>query len=245
MPTPTRTQTHDDDPGLTPGADTEERDNGPPRAGRDPERRCIATLESRSQSEMIRFVLSPDNVVTPDLAQRLPGRGAWTSYNRSSIDLAVQKKAFSRAFKRQVSTPEDLSGQVESLLEQRCLDLLGFAKRAGDLILGFDQARDAVRNARPACLIEAANGAADGRNKMLSLLKGVHAGTDNNRTPPVIGCFTAEQLGMALGRDRVIHAVVKQGRFSQALMAELMRLGNFRPLVQDDWTTGGRASPET
>ena len=51
---------------------------------------------------MIRFVLSPDSQVTPDLAARLPGRGAWVTASREAIELAVKKGAFSRAFKAQV-----------------------------------------------------------------------------------------------------------------------------------------------
>ena len=47
--------------GIDPVAET---DAGPPRAGkaatREPERLCIATMQSRPQGEMIRFVLSPE-----------------------------------------------------------------------------------------------------------------------------------------------------------------------------------------
>ena len=77
------------DEGLT-GIDAAETDAGPPRAGkagaRDPERRCIVTMERRHQAEMIRFVVSPDRHVTPDLAARLPGRGAWVTSSREAIE---------------------------------------------------------------------------------------------------------------------------------------------------------------
>ena len=68
------------------GIQEAETDAGPPRAGkagaRDPERRCIVAMERRPQGEMIRFVLSPDGQVTPDLAAKLPGRGAWVTASR-------------------------------------------------------------------------------------------------------------------------------------------------------------------
>ena len=41
-----------------------------------PERRCIATGESGATERLIRFVLGPDGQVAPDLAAKLPGRGA-------------------------------------------------------------------------------------------------------------------------------------------------------------------------
>ena len=175
------------DGGLTGNADAE-TDAGPHRGGGkgapksqdEPQRRCIATMESRPQGEMIRFVLSPDGQVTPDLAARLPGRGAWVTASRDAIDLAVKKGAFARAFKAQAKTAADLPVQVESLLAKRALEGLGLAKRAGDLILGFEQVREAVRKAAPACLIEAVDGAEDGREKVLEDCILTHCG------PPVV-----------------------------------------------------------
>lgn len=215
----------------------QETDNGPPRGAGDHLRKCIATGDRGARAQMLRFVLGPDHVVVPDIAARLPGRGAWTLSTREAVDLAVAKKAFNRAFKRQVETPESLTETVEILLLRKCLDLLGFAKRSGELILGFDQVREEIKSARPACLIEAADGAEDGRRKVLSLAKGLHGSERRPAGASVIGCFTAAELGMALGRDRVIHAVVKQGRFAETWSAETARLGGFRTLVPNEWTT--------
>ena len=224
------------DDALTGMDQVAETDAGPARAGTvastDPQRRCIATMEGRPQHEMIRFVLSPEGTVTPDLAGRLPGRGAWVTSSREAVDLAVKKGAFARAFRSQVKTPPDLATQIEQLLSQRVVAQLGLAKRAGELILGFEQVREAIRGERPACLIEASDGAVDGRAKVLALLRGVHSGqgerSENLELPPVIGCFSADELGMALGRERVIHACLKQGRFANSWMGELARLSGFR-----------------
>jgi predicted RNA-binding protein YlxR (DUF448 family) len=201
-------------------------------------------MESRPQTEMIRFVLSPAGDVTPDLAARLPGRGAWVTSSREAIELAVKKGAFARAFKAQAKAAPDLAAQVESLLARRALDGLGLAKRAGDLILGFEAVREAIRDQAPACLIEASDGAEDGRAKVLGLARAAHGpgpapGQDeqaeNHRLPPVAGCFSAGELGMALGRGRVIHACLKQGRFAQGWMGELARLSGFRRVWLADW----------
>jgi uncharacterized protein len=230
-----------------PVADTAEpeTDAGPPRAGkgvaRDPARRCIATMESRPQSRMIRFVLSPDGEATPDLAAKLPGRGAWVLATREAVEAAAKRGAFPRAFKAPARPRAGLADQVEQLLAKRALDQLGLAKRAGDLILGYEQVREAIRSARPGCVIEASDGAEDGRGSVLGLLRAAHgprredavAGENDERPenqglPPVVGCFLAAELGMALGRGRVIHACLKQGRFAQGWMGELTRLSGFR-----------------
>jgi predicted RNA-binding protein YlxR (DUF448 family) len=239
-------QTPLDDAALTDTAD--ETDAGPSKKDQSPERRCIATMESRPQAEMIRFVVAPDGTVTPDLAMKLPGRGAWVTSSREAVDLAAKKGAFGRAFKAQVKVPANLSNDIEALLVKRALDMLGLAKRAGDLILGFDQVRELVRGERPGCLIEASDGAADGRSKVLGLVRAAHGpaygkdiesrGEGTVKTPdlpPVIGCFSADELGMALGRERVIHACLKQGRFARSWMGELTRLSGFRRDVLVEW----------
>jgi uncharacterized protein len=247
-----------------------ETDGGPPvhtkvtggkKEQKDPVRRCIATMETLPQSGMIRFVLSPDKEVTPDLAARLPGRGAWVKASREALELAAKKGAFARAFKAQAKLPGNFPEQVEKLLVSRILDQLGLAKRAGNLILGYEQVREAIQTARPNCLIEASDGAADGRSSVLALLKGVHGPQDwlqnepqmtgpgngpdgasglnkqfeNHVLPPVVGCFSADELGMALGRERVIHACLKQGRFATSWTGELARLSGFRPVWLEGW----------
>jgi len=238
-----------------------ETDAGPPRAGkagaRDPERRCIVTMERREQGELIRFVLAPDSQVTPDLAAKLPGRGAWVTASREAIDLAVKKGAFHRAFKRQVKVAPDLSAQTEQLLAKRILDQLGMVKRAGNLILGFEQVREEVRKDAPAFVIEASDGSEDQRGKVLALVRGLHTPEPdetgkipgNLELPPVVGCFTADELGMALGRERVIHACVKYGRIAHAWSGELTRLSGFRAVWLPGWqprsATGRQNSDDT
>ncbi len=251
----------DSDDALT-GAPDSETDAGPPRAGKagvfkspkggskdaslhneGPERRCIATMQRCSPSQMIRFVVSPDGVVTPDVAARLPGRGAWVTASREAIDLAAARGAFARAFKRQVTVPAGLSAQTEALLVRRCLDMLGMARRAGGLVLGFEQVREAIRDSRPGCLVAAADASEDQRNKVLGLAKAIY-GPDleedpdtagKGDLPPVAGCFSGVELGMALGRDRVIHACLKLGPIAHAWMGELGRLSGFRRVWLPGW----------
>jgi len=114
------------------------------------------------------------------------------------------------------------------------------AKRAGDLTLGFEQVREAVRSARPACLMAAANASEDQRNKVLALVRGLYGpqpgeSPKDARLPPVVSCFSDEELGMALGRERVVHACHKQGRIAHAWMGELTRLSGFRRVWLPGW----------
>ncbi|MDO9248894.1 MAG: RNA-binding protein, partial [Phenylobacterium sp.] len=131
------------------------------------ERRDIVTGEVMAEERLIRFVAGPGGVVVPDLARKLPGRGMWVAADRASVETAARKGLFSRSAKAKLSASPDHADQVDSLLRRRVLDGLGLAKRAGDLISGYEQVAAALNAGRAAWVIEAADGAQDGRRKIL------------------------------------------------------------------------------
>lgn len=228
--------------------DEAETDEGLPRSGKlrsQPERRCIATGERGDPAGMIRFVLSPDGVVTPDLAVRLPGRGAWVKADRASVERAALSGAFSRAFRTSAKADPNLAEQVSALVAARVLHHLGVGRRAGDVLCGFEVVREALKSEGCACLIEASDSADDGREKLVQILRaraksrpGSEKSPDSSESclsPALAGCFTAEELGMALGRERVVHACVRAGRFADVWLAELSRLAGFMPVWPRHW----------
>lgn len=203
---------------------------------RERERRCIVSGDHDSGANLIRFALAPDGVVTPDIAAKLPGRGAWVRADRATIELAVKKGAFARAFKTQVQVPEGVANTVETLLSRRCLDQLGMAQRAGAIAVGATQVDAAIRSKPPFLLIEAEDGAEEGREKLMSLHIGLWG-----RPPAAVGCFSSSDLGVALGRERVIHACLLQERLASVWAAEIGRLSGFRPIVPTSWPTPWRS----
>jgi uncharacterized protein len=213
------------EPGLIP--ENEETDDGDASAS--PERQCAVTRERLPKEAMIRFVLSPDNVVTPDIAARLPGRGVWVAAERRHVDTAAAKGAFARGFKGAVTVPEGLSDLTERLLVKRCVELLGLARKAGLAIQGHDQVRDALRGKAPAFLLEASDGAEDGRNKVYFLAKAIYSDVK------VAGALSAQELGMAFGRDRVIHGLVRRGAIAKNWEIAYRRLTGFRVAPELDW----------
>lgn len=192
-------------------------------------RQCAVTRERLGKDGLVRFVLSPDGVVTPDVAEKLPGRGVWIKADRRVLEEAVKKNAFARAFKTTVKMPEGLPDTVETLLVQRFIGLLGMAKKGGGVVLGFDQVREALQKRVPGLLLEAADGAEDGRTKLYFLAKALYSGVE------VAGALSSAELGMAFGRERVIHGLVRKGPFAKALRAAYARLAGFRDRPELDW----------
>lgn len=193
------------------------------------ERRDIVSGEVMAEEKLVRFVAGPDGVVFPDVARKLPGRGMWVAADRASVDAAVKKNGFSRSAKTKLSAPADLSDLVEKLLRKRVLDALGLARRSGDLTSGFEKVMAAVRGGKAAWLIEASDGAADGRSKILNLARHM------TPQPRVIGVFDSAELGLALGAENVIHTAFLGGRSAKSWTQDVERLAGFRPLLPEDW----------
>ena len=193
------------------------------------ERRDIVSGQVMDEAKLIRFVAGPDGVVVPDLARKLPGRGLWVAADRASVETAAKKGLFARAAKAKVSAPQDLPAQVELLLKRRLLQGLGLARRAGELTSGFEKVSSAIETGRAAWLIVASDGAADGRRKLW--------GKTRKRTPPtpVFGLFSAEELGLALGAENVIHTAFLAGRAADRWAQDALRLSGFCPLLPESW----------
>ncbi len=149
--------------------------------------------------------------------------------SRAAVDLAVKKNAFSRAAKAQLKAPADLAQQVENLLRQRLLQALGLARRAGELTWGNDRVSTAIASGRVAWMVEASDGAADGRRKLLQIAARQEA------PPRLIGAFSEAEIGLALGLENVIHLAFLAGRGAERWTYDVERLSGFRPLLPESW----------
>ena len=181
------------------------------------DRKCISTGEKRRKSELVRFVVGPDKVIVPDIVGRLPGKGFWLKSSKSVIFDACKKNIFARHARTSVTVPEDLIGLVEGLLRKHCLEIFGLAKRAGQMVGGYEKVRSILLIEKVGVLFMASDIAKDGKNKIGGLATGA----------TIINCFSGSELGAAIGRERLVHAVIRPGGFAQKLLSETSRLMGF------------------
>lgn len=193
-------------------------------------RRCIVSGEVLPEGRLVRFVAAPDGQIVPDIEAKLPGRGLWVRAERKAVEQAAAKGLFARAAGGAVKADTALAGRTEARLVERMLDHLGLGRRAGDLILGFDQVERALRSpGAPAVIIEASDAAADGGRKLQA------AARASGIAPFVIGALSSAELSLALGRSNVVHAALKSGRIAERLVFDAGRLNGFRPLKPWVW----------
>ncbi len=182
-----------------------------------PVRRCIATGKSEPAASLIRFVIAPDGMIAPDLAEKLPGRGYWLSAERAVVDRAEKRGLFTKAARKLVRMPEGLADMLEGLLAKRCLDLVGLARRSGQLTVGHDRVLEEIERGR-AAVVGIATDAGGERWSVERAAQGL----------PVVNCLDAAEMATAAGKGKVSFLAVARGGLASALAREGSRLAGFR-----------------
>src|SRR5262245_30994853 len=192
-------------------------------------RRCIVTRQALEKPALIRFVVDPDGRVTPDLKERLPGRGLWVTADRAILEQAVAKNAFSKVAKQSVKAAPDLAERVAELARREVAELLGLARKSGQLVAGFEKVDAALRAGKVRVLVAASDGADDGRGKLARI-----AGSGVEICAPL----TAAELAQALGREHAVHAAIKSGGIAEKTIIASRRF----TALQQGPETGVRAA---
>jgi len=182
------------------------------------DRRCIVTRDSSPKSGLIRFVVGPDGVLHPDIAGKLPGRGLWVTADRAALDTAVRKNLFQRAARQAVAVPDALVQNVDALLARRIVGLLSLARKSGHAITGFEKVKDAAVSGSVALLLQASDGSTAQKAKIRPP-KGENT---------LISCLSGQELGLAFGRENVIHAALAAGGLSRRIVEDAARLAGVR-----------------
>jgi uncharacterized protein len=195
------------------------------------ERTCVVTGAKDVPEAMLRFALSPDGSVIPDIRRELPGRGAWTRLSFETVRRAAAKQAFSRAFRSRAVAPVSLAEMVDGLLERDALQALSIANKAGLVVAGAFKVDSEIEAGRIVALIHASDGAPDGaakRTRALLARTGPEA-----KTTEGVKLFASRQLDLALGKANVVHAALKPGAASSAFLARAERLRRYRASEAD------------
>ncbi len=116
--------------------------------------------------------------------------------------------------------PEDLAGTVEALLARRLAELIGLARKAGQAVSGMQNVKDWLATDKAALLVQAMDGSQREKSRLRPPF-----GPDSH-----VACLTAAELGLAFGRDRVIHAALAAGGLADQIVYESARLSGIRSL---------------
>jgi predicted RNA-binding protein YlxR (DUF448 family) len=191
--------------------------------GEGPVRRCALTRASKPKDELIRFVLSPEGEIVPDLKEKLPGRGVWLSAAHDKVAEAAKRNVFAKALKAPAKVPADLALRVDRLLAEAALGAFALTNKAGEAVFGTAKVEDAIVKGRVMALVHAREAAPDGCRKLDGKL---HA----TAKAPVstVRTLGTDELGLASGRTNVIHAALIHGGAAAKFLAAALRLERYR-----------------
>jgi uncharacterized protein len=188
-----------------------------------PKRSCIACRREGNKGSFLRFVLAPDGTVTPDIEEKLPGRGAYTCQSRRCLLDAAQRRQFSRAFKGVASVVDGpvIADLLQRVMEQRIAGYLSLANKAGATVSGGDAIERSLKGSHlPRLLVLATDTSTSIAEKL--------SGMATRAAVPVAQVLSKELLGQLMGKesDRSAVAVLSSG-FAQSLIKEIERYRNY------------------
>lgn len=181
------------------------------------ERRCLLRREAAPKESLIRFVCAPSGEVVADLAETLPGRGAWVSASREVLAEVITRKLFARAFAKPCTVADSLPQQIEAQFQARLLQGISLARKAGAFIAGFEKVEAAIRSGEVAALLHATDAAADGCRKLNGIAQNI----------PIWQCFSRVQLSQIAGTENTVHAAIGYGKGGAFFLEESRRFALF------------------
>jgi hypothetical protein len=212
-------------------------DNGPRTDKSATLRMCAVSREQRPVDELIRFVVSPQGEVIPDIKRKLPGRGLWISASHQTVAEAVRRHQFARGFKRNVRVAESLAADTEALLARTAVEALAIAAKAGQVISGFAKVEAALTDRKDrgaiAALVHASDGAGDGIRKLQALARQNAGNHGESRDFPAVTALSSAELDLALGRSNVVHAALLAGPASKTFLSRSQTLVRYRSADAD------------
>ena len=165
--------------------------------------------------------------MVPDLSGKLPGRGFYVSAEREALEKAAAGRMFSHGAKRQVNVPDGLLQTIQDGLLRRVQDTLALARKAGEAVCGYEKVKVALGGWPVAALLQATDGSERGKGKLWT--------PEGARW---IGHLTADEIGLAFGRERAVHAVVAAGTLGRRVVEEAAKLKGIRGADGGDSASG-------
>ncbi len=190
-------------------------------------RECALTREAKPVSELLRFALSPQGELVPDIDAKAPGRGVWITDSEAAIMQGLKKNVFARSLKQKIAVSSDLAQITRSRLEQRLKGALGLARKAGQLQTGATRVKSSIASGNVLALLTACDAASDGRRKMLATLRSQALEAGLETTACHFDILTSEQLGLALGQENVIHVALTHGAAAKSALQRVKKLARF------------------
>ena len=182
-------------------------------------RTCIITGETTEPFNLLRFVISPDGILTPDVAYKLTGRGAYIMPRPEYVREALKKYKFAKHLNFQKKLlPKEIDlfiCSLENLLQKHFIQQIGLFRKRGRAIAGATKLKEKTLLA--GLLIASDASVKEARN--------IEFVTDPNW---VLREIPSEILGRAFGRNSLAFAGILNLKYKKSIFDEHSLKHSFR-----------------
>jgi ribosomal protein L7Ae-like RNA K-turn-binding protein len=152
-----------------------------------------------------------------DILGRAPGRGVYVSPDSELLAEALSERGLAKAFKNQAARLDEagvarLIADTRARLEDRILELVSLARRAGKVEIGMDAVLRAAAGQPDTVVIVAAKDLSERSERSIPQAKAVIRISDK------------ATLGVRLGRDEVGIVAIRPSVFTERVECEAERL---------------------
>ena len=166
------------------------------------------------EKDFIKFSLSPDNKLVPDLHNNLPGKSIWAPANKAMIKYIQERDDVKAHFGVSHLFSNDLVSLIKKILRKKILSSISLAKKAGYLAIGLDTIKTELVEKKH-CLIVVADGAKS--------LKNYSFFSSNT-----ISCFEnllhQKDLERSTGKNNVKYVGILSKNFKKTIQVDLNKL---------------------
>ena len=166
-------------------------------------------------NQLIRFVISNKDFLTPDLYSSLKGKEFFVKSSKN--ELKKFSEGFNNEYKKSFNK-NNIVEIIENILVKHIVGVISLARKARKVIIGFDEIRFNLKKNKIHFLLQA-NNITFKREEKLSL--------------PVyqkikINCFTKEELGIAFGKKNIAYIGFLKSSFINSIISDSYRLQSLR-----------------
>jgi predicted RNA-binding protein YlxR (DUF448 family)/ribosomal protein L7Ae-like RNA K-turn-binding protein len=182
------------------------------------ERTCIGCRAQREVHDLLRLACTPQGEVILDASGHAPGRGLYVCCDSICLRKALKPAKLALALKRPVTIPDfdAVYQDVRRLLYTRLRTCLSLGQKAGTVVSGYTQLRQAFAQARVLYMVLAED-IATGRDEEYRSWCTQHG-------VPYVTLFTKVELGHIIGKPSRSAAGLTAPHFLKLLLSRLTSL---------------------
>ena len=175
----------------------------------------LTTNEVCLDNQMIRFIISDNNFLIPDLYNNFKGKEFFVKSTKEELKNFSENinERYTKLFNK-----NNIVEVIENIILKHIIGIIGLARKAKKVVIGFDEIKIQLKKNKVYLLLQAESFSKK-REKQINL--------------PVyqkckLNCFTKEELGIAFGKKNISNVGFLKSSFINPLVSDTYLLQSLR-----------------